>query len=185
MTPILVRDLLMNMLLGLTALVVLVLAQINPIAKNNPDSTKPPGAIAVTIAWPAGNYDVDLWVIGPGEKKAVGYSNKSGVLFSLLRDDLGITNDSGPLNLENAFARDMPAGEYIINIHGFSIGEKPLPVHIEVSLGRETMTLLVNTDMDIGQKQERTVVRFSLDDQGRVIPESVNRVFRPLRSATK
>lgn len=183
MTPILVRDLLMNMLLGLTALVVLVLAQINPVVKSA-DSAKPPGAIAVSIAWPAGNIDVDLWVTGPGEKKAVGYSNKSGVLFSLLRDDLGVTNDSGPLNLENAFARDLPAGEYIINIHGFSIGTGSIPVHIEVSLGHGSMQLLVNTDMEIRQKQERTVIRFTLDDQGKVVPGSVNQVYKPLRSAT-
>ncbi len=176
------RDMYSNVTLILTAIIVIVLTQVNPKAKPTEDLAKPPGAIAISIAWPQGATDVDLWVTGPGEEKAVGYSNKAGVLFSLLRDDLGVTNDSGPLNLENAFARDMPAGEYTINIHGYSIPDGTVKVHIEVSLGRESMHLLVNTDMDIRQKQERTVVRFSLDDKGRVVPGSVNQVFKPLRS---
>ncbi len=177
------RDMYSNVTLILTAVIVIVLTQVNPKAKPTEENAKPPGAIAVSIAWPAGNIDVDLWVSGPGEKKAVGYSNKAGVLFALLRDDLGVTNDSGPLNLENAFARDLPAGEYVINIHGFSIGAGSVRVHVEVALGRESMQLLVNTDLDIRQKQERTIVRFTLDDQGRVVPGSVNQVFKALRSA--
>lgn len=182
MTPILVRDLLMNMLLGLTALVVLVLAQINPVAKDNPDALPPPGNIAVLACWPAGALDVDLWTTGPGQEKSTGYPPglRSGRVWALLRDDMGTVNDDSPYNCENAFARVTPAGEYIINIHGYSIPDTT-KVYIDVSLNGN---LLMKTSMDLKPKQERTVVRFTLDGQGQVVPGSQSQVFKGLRSAT-
>ncbi|RUU81298.1 hypothetical protein [Mesorhizobium sp. M7A.F.Ca.MR.362.00.0.0] len=178
MTPILVRDLLMNMLLGLTALVVLVLAQINPEAKPNPDTLPPPGNIAVLMCWAPGPTDVDLWLGAPGDK-SVGYSRKSGFVWALLRDDMGIVNDVSPINCESAFARATPAGEYVINIHGYSLPET-MPVHIEVSMNG---SLLVSTNLDLRPKQERTVVRLTLDGKGSIIPGSQSTVFKELRSA--
>lgn len=181
----LIRDILSNFLLGLTALVVLVLAQINPVAKNNPDSAKPPGQIAVTIVWKAGPYDIDLWTSGPGQDKATGYSNRSGKVFSLLRDDLGTNDGAVPFNMENAYAREVPPGEYVVNIHAYSIPE-PMMVHIEVALGSgDSMRLLVKTDMEIKPKQERTVIRFTLDAHGDLVPESESQVFKGLRSTGK
>lgn len=168
----------MNMLLGLTALVVLVLAQINPVAKDNPDTLPPPGNIAVLMCWPAGALDVDLWLGAPGDK-SVGYSRKSGTVWALLRDDMGIVNDISPINCESAFARATPAGEYVVNIHGYSLPET-LPVHIEVSLSGR---LLVSTNMDLKPHQERTVVRFTLDASGTIVPGSQSQVFKGLREA--
>lgn len=178
MTPILVRDLLMNMLLGLTALVVLVLAQINPIAKDQ-ESLPPPGTIAVQACWPNGPTDVDLWVFGPKDDKAIGYSRKSGPVWSLLFDDMGIVNDDGPTNCEDAFARSTPAGEYIINVHGYSL-PAPLAVSVKISLNG---SLLDKASLEIRPKQERTVLRFRLDGQGKLVEGSENRVFKALRSA--
>lgn len=179
MTPILVRDLLMNMLLGLTALVVLVLAQINPVAKDNPQTIPPPGNIAVLMCWAPGPTDVDLWLGAPGDK-SVGYSRKSGLVWALLRDDMGIVNDVSPINCESGFARATPAGEFVVNIHGYSLPDT-MAVHIEVSLNG---MLLVSTNMDLRPKQERTVVRFTLDGKGTIVPGSINQVYRGLRSAT-
>src|ERR1051325_2039112 len=119
MTPVLVRDLLMNMLLGLTALVVLVLAQINPIAKDQ-EGLPPPGTIAVLACWPPGPIDVHGWASDPNDTKPVGYSRKSGLVWSLLRDDMGIVNGDSPINCESAFARSRPVGEWVVNIHGYS-----------------------------------------------------------------
>lgn len=178
MNAILFRDLLLNMLLGLTALVLLVLPNINPPTASAPNM-KPPGSIAASIAWPAGSTDIDLWVSGPGEKVAIGYSNKSGKLWSLLRDDLGTANDISPVNMENAFARETPAGEYVVNAHCYSCSDVTT-AHVEVALNGR---LLVSTNLDLKPKQERTVVRFTLDGQGRLAGS--NTVFKPLRSASK
>jgi len=180
MTPVLVRDLLMNMLLGLTALVVLVLAQINPIAKDQ-ESLPPPGTIAVLACWPPGPVDVDVWVSDPKDTKPVGYSRKSGLVWSLLRDDMGIVNDDSPINCESAFARSTPAGEFVVNIHGYSVPAASVTVHIEVALNGNFLT---KADMDLRPKQERTVIRFKLDGQGNLIPGSENKVFKPVREST-
>src|ERR1051325_5019764 len=155
MTPILVRALLMNMLLGLTALVVLVLAQINPIAKNNPDSTKPPGDIMVCIFW-QGGHDVDLWGKAPGQAKATGYSNKNGEVLDLVRDDLGKDALTRP-RTECQFARGLPDGRWVFNLHGFSINDAEVMVHAEIRLGDEFgYHLLLERDLTIKYKQERT-----------------------------
>jgi len=175
MTPILVRDLLMNMLLGLTALVVLVLAQINPIAKNNPDSTKPPGDIMVCISW-QGNNDVDLWGAAPGQSKNVGYSNKNGDVLDLVRDDLGKDATTRP-RMECQFARGLPDGRWVFNAHGYSITQPEVMVHAEIRLGDE-----IERDLTIKQAQERTISQFRLAG-GKVVPGSVNEVAVPLRSA--
>jgi hypothetical protein len=175
----LIRDILSNFLLGLTALVVLVLAQINPVAKNQ-ESLPPPGTIAVLACWPPGPVDVDLWVSDPKDTKSVGYSRKSGLVWSLLRDDMGIVNDDSPINCESAFARSTPAGEYVVNIHGYSIPGDLVTVHIEVALNGAFLT---KADMDVRARQERTVIRFKLDGEGNLVPNSENRVFKAIRSA--
>ena len=145
-----------------------------------PPTLPPPGNIAVLACWPSGPIDVDLWLGSPNDKP-VGYSRKSGLIWSLLRDDLGDVNDASPINCESAFARITPAGEFVVNIHGFAIPQ-PVIVHIEVALNG---SLLVKTDMEIRQKQERTVIRFTLDGRAMVVPGSQSQVYVPLRSAAK
>lgn len=171
------RDMYSNVTLILAAVIVIVLTQVNPKAKDNPDTLPPPGSIAVLACWPAGPIDVDLW-LGAPDDKAVGYSRKSGEVWALLRDDMGTVNDASPVNCESAFARVTPAGEYVINIHGYSLPTGPVSVHVEVALNG---SLLAKTDMEIKLRQERTVLRFTLDGQGRV--SSSNTVFKPIREA--
>lgn len=175
------RDVMLALNAVLSAVILFAIPNLNPPA-DAAKSIPPPGNLAISIAWPAGNDDVDLWATGPGQDIATGYSHKAGKLISLLRDDLGIANDASPINAENAFARETPAGEYAINIHGFRL-TGPVMVHVEVALGRsaEAMTLLVSTEILVNPGQEITVIRFRLDGDGNVVPGSENRVFRPLR----
>jgi hypothetical protein len=57
------------------------------------DGVTAPGNVAVEMQWPDKlDADVDLWVQAPGDAP-VGYSNKSGRVFNLLRDDLGKAQD--------------------------------------------------------------------------------------------
>ncbi len=183
MNAILFRDLLMNMLLGLTALVILVLFNINPEAKKQSD-TKVAGQLIVSIEWPQGSQDVDLWVAAP-EDNQVGYSQKNGKVFNLLRDDLGTTNDGSLVNREEAFARTLPAGEYVVNIHGYRLTEEQ-KVHFEVRMMNESgSNLLVSSDSTVRQGQERTIVSFRIDANGQVVPGSINHVYKPLRSGNK
>lgn len=182
MTPILVRDLLMNMLLGLTALVVLVLAQINPVAKPT-ENIHPAGQIAVSVCWKKGPLDIDTWALAPGEPKPVGYQNRSGKVWSLLRDNLGESGGTSPANCESMFARETPAGEYVINVFGFSVSEVT-DVHVEIGVGKDADSMHVYTyDVAVANRQERTVMRFSIDDKGEIVPSSISELFKPLFTA--
>jgi hypothetical protein len=176
MNAILFRDLLMNMLLGLVALVVLVLANINPTASEDPISQ--PGNLIASAAWPAGSTDVDIWVIGP-DNEAVGYSHKSGKLWSLLRDDLGTSNDDTPLNYESAFTRGLPDGEYAVNVRCYACQRGAVPVSVEIRLAEGGLIWRGVVDL-LKDKQERTAQRFRIAD-GRVVPGSANSVFKDMR----
>jgi hypothetical protein len=177
MNSILFRDLLMNMLLGLVALVVITLASINPAAEADP--VDPPGQLVATAVWPAGAIDVDLWVTGP-DNVAVGYSNKTGKVWALLRDDLGTANDPTPLNVEFASTRGLPDGEYAVNVRCYGCaGNVPLTVNVEVRLveGGLVWRGPVSLERD---KDEKTAIRFRARD-GKVVPGSENRVFKKMR----
>jgi hypothetical protein len=162
-----------------SAFIFLALPQINPPAAADP-TIPPPGNIAVLACWPEGNTDVDLWATAPGEPVPVGYSNKSGRVWSLLRDDMGEVNDDGPTNCESMFARATPAGEYAINVHGYSLPFGAVTVHVEIAINGR---LLVSRNMELQPKQERTVLAWKMNDAGTVV--SHDEVYRPLRSATK
>lgn len=176
MTSILTRDLLMNFLLGLTALVIITLAAINPASQEQ--QLSPPGNLVVSAAWPAGNIDVDLWLRAPGDK-AVGYSNKSGKIWSLLRDDLGVANDETSLNYESAFSRGLPDGEYVVNVRCYGCLAPPVPVDVEVRLATGSLVWrgTVVLEMD---KQEKTALRWKMAD-GAVVQGSESHVFKNVR----
>lgn len=177
------RDLFLNALAFCLLVLIIILPWINP----TPAQTEvpPPGQIYVKVTWNA-HVDVDLWLKSPDDPKAVGYSRKDAqTAFALLRDDLG--TDPDPHNEETGFARSMPAGLYVVNLHLFR-GSPPMPVQVEIVLmspGKPAVKFFSETIILYAEKQERTVVAFRLDDRGRLVPFSVNKVFVPLRSGAK
>jgi hypothetical protein len=175
----LMRDMYSSFLLILTAIIVIILAQVNPKAKSTEETAKPPGELMVCIYWQNHN-DVDLWGGSPDDPKGVGYARKSGKTIDLVRDDLG--TDNVP-HFECEFARQLPDGRYVFNAHGYSITDPSVSVHAEIRLGGAGgFKLLYETTLDIRQKQERTIAQFRLIG-GKVVSDSLNTVFVPLRSA--
>jgi hypothetical protein len=184
------RDVIMLALAGFVMIVMLLLPHINPRAAEEQE-TKSPGNVIVELRWPDHiDADVDLWVEGPGDNP-VGYSNKDGAVFNLLRDDLGRDSDLTNLNYEFSYSRGVPAGEYTVNVHLYrnSGHHYPLPVTIAVSVkGSEgsSSNRLLNTKLDLLREgQETTVFRFQLDDHGDLIAGSVHDLPRALRSRSK
>lgn len=184
------RDVIFLALAGFVAIVVMLLPFINPPAKADAE-IESPGNVIVEIRWPDEvNADVDLWVEAPGDVP-VGYSNQSGTIFNLLRDDLGLKNDVTALNYETTYSRGIPAGEYTINLHLYrSLSQYiPLTVTVVVSLKQDKNSsakqILVARQTLRSVGQEVTVFRFSLDEKGRLITSSVHDMPRPLRTATK
>jgi len=174
------RDFYSNNTLILAVLVVIMMTQVNP--KTKPiDAMKPTGQIAVLVCWPKGSTDIDTWGDAPGEEKPVGFNHPKGKIWTLLTDNRGETQGKAPANCESMFARDTPAGEYTINVFGFAVDE-PVSVNIVIgfSAGDGTMSSLPGADMIIKNRQERTVIRFMVDDNGQVVPGSINQAFKPL-----
>ncbi|NZD50563.1 hypothetical protein H0Z56_12270 [Rhizobium leguminosarum] len=172
----LTRDLLMNFLMGLVALVILVLAAIAPAAKEDPAQL--PGNLVASIVWPSGSTDVDLWV-QYGDDLAVGYSHRSDRVWSLLRDDLGTANDDTPLNMESAFTRGLPDGEYAINVRCFGCAKVPVPVSVEVRLAEGGVIWKGTVDL-LKDKQERTAIRFRMAG-GQVVQGSASQIFKQMK----
>lgn len=181
------RDVIFLALAGFVAMVLLILPHINPPAKAGQD-LESPGNVIVELRWPDEiDADVDLWVEAPGDIP-VGYSNKGGRIFNLLRDDLGSLADVSGLNYEISYSRGRPAGEYTINIHLYrdrSV-QVPIPVTVMVSLKPtpdHSAQRILTADLELRHEgQELTAFRFSLDSDGRLMPETVHDLPRPLRA---
>ncbi|MBI2108921.1 MAG: hypothetical protein HYT93_01915 [Parcubacteria group bacterium] len=187
-TGMLMRDMITLALLGFVAMVILLLPHINPPAKQAKDDIVPPGNVIVEITWPDSlDIDVDLWVEAPGDVP-VGYSNQGGVLFNLLRDDLGHQGDATNINYETAYTRGIVPGEYTVNVHLFRNGANtyPVPVIVVLSLksSKEARTKqILKTTVELHETgEEITAFRFSLTPEGTLIDSSVHSLTKKLRS---
>ena len=184
------RDVITLALLGFVATVILLLPHVHPEAKTS-DSVNMPGNVMVEIRWPDElDADVDLWVQAPGDVP-VGYSNKGGKIFNLLRDDLGTKGDATGLNYEVSYSRGIVPGEYIVNVHLYRNNTQltDIPVTTVVSVkaphahgAKQILTSQVKLS-HLGQ--ELTVFRFRLNKNGDLDAGSVNSLPKPLRSASK
>jgi len=185
------RDVTMLALSGFVAIVLLLLPHLNPPAKAENDEIMPPGNVIIEIRWPDDlDTDVDLWVQAPGDVP-VGYSNKGGQIFNLLRDDLGRHADATDLNYEVSYSRGIPAGEYTVNLHLYRDLSHKLPITVKVvaSVKRnpdESARQILATTVKLGAEgEETTAFRFTLDSRGALVADSVNSLFRPLRSRAR
>lgn len=165
------RDMVTLALVGFVAIVIVMLPHLNPPGQKAADEIKAPGQIMVEAVWDHGvDVDVDLWVLAPGDH-SVGYSRKEGRVFDLLRDDLGMLNDTLPLNYENAFTRSRPPGEYSVNLMAYRVGDgAALPINVTVKVSKRgvhaSATIIQKVVRLTHQGEELTVVRFTLDKDG-------------------
>lgn len=182
------RDTIMLALAGFVALVILMLPYLNPKQTKSAENVEPPGNVIIEARWPDDlDSDVDLWVQAPGDIP-VGYSNKGGVIFNLLRDDLGRRADATGMNYEVSYSRGIVAGEYTVNVHLYrnAAGVFPIPVTVVTSVkksAKESARQVLAGNIELGREgQELTVYRFKLSEDGDLVPGSVHSVQRNLRS---
>ena len=192
------RDSLFNKYMVILQVMFLLLFVVHPPKENDqaPATIETPGNVIVEMVWDKDrDIDLDLWVQAPGDTP-VGYSAKSGKVFDLLRDDLGKQSDLTDVNMETAFSRGIPAGEYCVNVHAYRMDSKgPVEVVIAVRIkggplasdpkGGSTNGVreLVATKLTMkGNGQELTAFRFKLTKEGQLIEGSLNHIFKPLRS---
>lgn len=182
------RDVIMLALAGFVALVIVMLPHLNPPGAKQAEDSEPPGNVIMEIRWPDDlDADVDLWVQAPGDVP-VGYSNKGGLIFNLLRDDLGKRADATGMNYEVAYSRGIPPGEYTVNLHLYRnvSGVYPVPVTVVTSVkasAKESARQILASRVELRREgEEVTVYRFRLDGGGRLERGSVHSLYHPLRS---
>ena len=180
------RDVILLALSGFVAVVLLLLPHLHPPLEAK--EATPPGNVVIEINWPAEiDADVDLWVEAPGDRP-VGYSNKGGRIFNLLRDDLGQFRDITNVNYEVAYSRGVVAGEYTINLHLYRNKSSvvPVPVTVVASVKRSNganLKRLTSSRVELAYTgEEITVIRFALTKTGAIVPGSMHQLFKPLRS---
>jgi hypothetical protein len=182
------RDVITLALCGFVAIVILLLPHLAP---KNPAEAQAaasvPGNIMIEARWDDSlDSDIDLWVQAPGDVP-VGYSNKSGLIFNLLRDDLGRNADPTQLNYELSYSRGIPPGEYAVNLHMYRNKSRVTPVKVTVVTsvkrpGSESARQVLASTVELtAENQETTVYRFKLDENGDLASDSVNSLPKSLR----
>lgn len=179
------RDLQNVVILALVLIITLMIAIFNVEQQKKTEEGINLGNMTVTAVWQSGDIDVDLWLLGPGEKKGIGYSNRQGVVWNYVRDDLGNGSDLTGLNFENAITRGLPEGEYTINLHLYRTKTEPVPVEVEIAISKRAglERIKLKTIVLVREGQEVTVINFKIDKDGNIDESSRNSVFKPLRSA--
>ncbi|HET6469770.1 MAG TPA: hypothetical protein VFG43_15455 [Geminicoccaceae bacterium] len=185
------RDVITLALAGFVAVVILLLPHVQPKGAQSAENVTPPGNVIVEVSWPPDlDTDVDLWVQAPGDVP-VGYSNKGGAVFNLLRDDLGHQLDVSGMNYEVSYSRGIVAGEYVVNLHLYRNRSRAeiIPTRVVVSVKADvaapTRQILVTDTQLEREGQELTVFRFALADTGQLVPGSVHSLQTSLRSGAK
>jgi hypothetical protein len=149
------------------------------------------GVMCVELSWPERNVDLDLWTHSPGDDNTVGFSNMHGINMNLIRDVIGFSGNPTHQMLEMQCADQLTPGEYVFNVHYFANHESELASVTDPNDPRFKIkaTMLVrirnpNTKGDIDSfmttfdltsvKQEKTMLRFVVTQDGKVNHASIN-----------
>lgn len=172
-------DMLFNMLIAFVFCFVVALLAFNPKARKSGDIPAK-AEFMVTVAWPDNNpNDIDTWVQEPSGK-VLWFRQRDAGLLHLDRDDRGAKNAtvlvngrefSSPIRQEIVTLRGVLPGEYVVNAHYYdSKDQMPVDVSVTVVKVNPQAEIVFNGTQQIPAKgDERTLVRFTLDDGGQVI----------------
>ena len=171
-------DMLFNMLIAFVFCFVVALLAFNPKARKSGDIPAK-AEFMVTISWPDNNpNDIDTWVQEPSGK-VLWFRQRDAGLLHLDRDDRGAKNAtvlvngrefSSPIRQEIVTLRGVLPGEYVVNAHYYdSKDQMPVDVSVTVVKVNPQAEIVFNGTQQIPAKgDERTLVRFTLDDTGQV-----------------
>jgi len=171
-------DMLFNMLIAFVFCFVVALMAFNPKARKSGDIPAK-AEFMVTVSWPDNNpNDIDTWVQEPSGK-VLWFRQRDAGLLHLDRDDRGAKNAtvlvngrefSSPIRQEIVTLRGVLPGEYVVNAHYYdSKDQMPVDVSVTVVKVNPQAEIVFNGTQQIPAKgDERTLVRFTLDEAGQV-----------------
>jgi hypothetical protein len=138
---------------------------------SRPPQVKTYGSYAVSIQWPSGPNDVDLYVRDPAG--AICYFRDMQVdQMQLEHDDLGTLQTGygkGKPNEERTVLRGTTPGEYVVDAHLFSrgVGTAPIPVSVQLwDLQGDDRLVKSRTVYVTHTGDMRTPFRFTVDAAG-------------------
>ena len=182
------RDVVLLALITFAAMLIIVIPFLADPTENEDEDVASPGNVIAEIIWDPGlNDDIDLWLIGPGEPGPIGYSNKSGIIWNLLRDDLGGAGDLTEMNYENAYSRGLESGWYRFNVHWYNSHSKVTEITIKMVISikktpKDSVRQLATRSVTLTkQLREKTVFYFYLDEDFNLDKESVSFEFECLK----
>ena len=170
-------DLLFNTLLGFAFMFAIAFMLISTPEKTGDIESK--AEVLITIRWADEHPDdVDALVEDP-RGGLVWYHNRDSGLMHLDRDDRGVFADQinvngvkmqNPINQETVTVRATQPGEYVVNLlHYKSNYSAPLPVTVKVEKLNPSVSLVYYDTVELtGSGDEKTAVRFTLDENGAV-----------------
>jgi hypothetical protein len=170
----------------------IALLAIAPQAKEGKIESK--AEFIVTMDWPDNHPDdLDLFV-QDAAGNIVWYRHREAGFMVLERDDRGGANDfilvngkkiASPIREEIVTIRGIVAGEYTVNVSHFQATTgKPVPATVKVQKLNPTTQVIFDKAVIVDHTgDEKTAVRFTLDDTGNVVdvnsrPKSLIENFR-------
>jgi hypothetical protein len=171
-------DMLFNLLIAFVFCFAVALLAFNPKARKSGDIPAK-AEFMITVSWPDNNpNDVDTWVQEPSGK-VLWFRQRDAGLLHLDRDDRGAKNASvmvngrefsSPIRQEIVTLRGILPGEYVVNAHYYDSRDQ-LPVDVSVTVVKvnpQAEIVFTGTQQIPSKGDERTLVRFTLDDAGQV-----------------
>jgi len=173
-------DLMMNAMLGVTALFIVTFLLIKQEDEISPVE-EPPVEMMVILTWPGDvDVDADLWVqFSDRDDDVVGFRSprREGIYLDI--DDLGSRGDSyqgkqkrevAEINQEIINFRRIPDGEIVINaMHYFSRDrETAVPCTVQVIKLNPFVVIYEGIETLYRRGDERTFVRFKINNEGEV-----------------
>lgn len=165
-------DLILNLLLGITAMFMLAVINMN-VQKKTISPIEEKAEILIIMSWAdRSNDDVDLWIQDP-DGRILSYRTRQTGFLTLDHDDMGFsiykqTTESGessiPYRREVAAVRRKIEGRYIVNVHMFQKRDpEPVVVTIESIQVNPYRVLIRKTITFSATKEEITVYGFDID----------------------
>ena len=171
-------DMLFNMLIAFVFCFVVAMLSFNPLTRKAGD-VPAKAEFIVTISWPDNKpNDIDAWVLEP-TGKVLWFRQRDAGMLHLDRDDRGSKNNSlivngreiaNPIRQEIVTLRGLVPGEYVVNAHYYeSRDQLPVDVSVAVVKVNPQAEIVYNSTVQIPVRgDERTLVRFTLNDRGDV-----------------
>jgi hypothetical protein len=181
------RDLLIALLVVFMAMSCLAMLANSPQVQSQ--SGPKVGALTIEMQWANGSRsDIDLWVKSPNDAP-VGYTRKTGKNCDLIRDDLGVGRDIASKADEMVACRVVPPGEYIVNVHAYRLEPNEAPMRVTIYVRAKLVSEnnfyeVAQQSVDLNHEGDQvTVLRFSLNEHGALVPDSINNLQADLRSS--